>query len=85
MGRAQRPRTKYLGKKLLEIREALGISQVEMTKRLDFRTIQPAHISAYERGEREPPLPVLLKYARLGGESTDSLIDDEVKSLSRKS
>jgi transcriptional regulator with XRE-family HTH domain len=37
-----------------------------------------ASISGYERGEREPPLPVLLKYARLAGISTDSLIDDEV-------
>jgi transcriptional regulator with XRE-family HTH domain len=35
-------------------------------------------ISGYERGEREPPLPVLLKYAKLAGVSTDTLIDDTV-------
>jgi transcriptional regulator with XRE-family HTH domain len=81
MGRSHRPHPKYLASKLLEIRSQLGISQVEMVKRLDFPTIHPAHISGYERGVREPPLPVLLKYARLAGISTDSLIDDKVKSL----
>jgi transcriptional regulator with XRE-family HTH domain len=35
-------------------------------------------ISAYELGEREPPLDVLLKYARCVGVSTDVLIDDEL-------
>jgi transcriptional regulator with XRE-family HTH domain len=37
-----------------------------------------SRISAYELGNREPPLPVLLKYARLVGVSTDVLIDDEM-------
>jgi transcriptional regulator with XRE-family HTH domain len=37
-----------------------------------------SRISAYELGNREPPLPVLLKYARLAGISTDVLIDDEL-------
>jgi transcriptional regulator with XRE-family HTH domain len=64
--------------KLLRIREALGVSQAEMVKRLDFPRIHPAHISGYERGEREPPLPVLLRYARLAKVSTDVLIDDEL-------
>jgi transcriptional regulator with XRE-family HTH domain len=49
-----------------------------MVKCLGFRSIHPAHISGYERGEREPPLPVLLKYAQLLGISTDILIDDEL-------
>lgn len=78
MGRSQRPRPKYLAKKLLQVRKHLGVSQVEMVKQLGFRKIHPAHISAYERGEREPPLPVLLKYARLTGISTDTLIDDKL-------
>jgi transcriptional regulator with XRE-family HTH domain len=38
-----------------------------------------ASISGYERGEREPPLPILLRYARLVHISTDLLIDDEVE------
>ena len=78
MGRSQRPRPKYLSKKLLQIRKELGLSQVDMVKHLGFRRIHPAHISAYERGVREPPLPVLLKYARLAGVSTDLLIDDQL-------
>jgi hypothetical protein len=36
------------------------------------------YISAFELGTREPPLPVLLAYARLAGISTDVLIDDEL-------
>ena len=35
-------------------------------------------ISGYELGTREPPLTILLKYARLAGVSTDVLIDDEL-------
>ena len=34
-------------------------------------------ISGYERGEREPPLPVLLAYSQLANVSTDILINDE--------
>jgi len=30
-------------------------------------------------GTREPPLPILLRYARLAGISTDVLIDDDLK------
>ena len=78
MGRSQRPRPKYLGKKLLQIRQRAGISQAEMVKRLGFKSVHQAHISGYERGEREPPLPVLLKYARLANISTDVLIDDKL-------
>jgi transcriptional regulator with XRE-family HTH domain len=78
MGRSSRPRPKRLAMKLRRIREGLEISQAEMCKRLDFKTIHPAHISAYERGEREPPLPVILKYARMVGISTDVLIDDKL-------
>jgi hypothetical protein len=35
-------------------------------------------ISNYELGTGEPPLPVLLAYARLAGVSTEVLIDDEL-------
>jgi transcriptional regulator with XRE-family HTH domain len=78
MGRSSRPRPKRLALKLRRVREQLEISQAEICRRLDFKSIHPAHISGYERGEREPPLPVLLKYARLAGISTDILIDDKL-------
>jgi hypothetical protein len=34
-------------------------------------------ISDYELGKREPPLPILLRYARAAGVCVDLLIDDE--------
>jgi transcriptional regulator with XRE-family HTH domain len=79
MGRSGRPKPARLAEKLLGIRQALGISQAEMVKRLDYPKIHPAHVSGYERDEREPPLPVLLRYARMAGISTDVLIDDELE------
>jgi len=79
MGRASRPRPKYLTKKLLKIRLDLGLSQNEMLAALGLKdTAFRSAISAYELGSREPPLPVLLTYARLAGVSTDVLIDDKL-------
>jgi transcriptional regulator with XRE-family HTH domain len=72
-----RLRPKRLGDKLRRIREALGLSQTEMLRRLGFEDdIWYTQISAYELGRRDPPLVVLLEYARLVGVSTDVLIDD---------
>jgi len=79
MGRARRLRPKHLGKKLKQIREMLDLSQVGMAEALDFPTIYPTNISGYETGKREPPYPVLLRYARLFGCSTDILIDDKLE------
>ena len=79
MGRAKRLRPKHLGKKLRQIREILELSQVGMAEALDFPTVHPTNISGYESGKREPPYPVLLKYARLVGTSTDILIDDKLQ------
>lgn len=78
MGRSSRPSPKRLALKLRRIRDELGFSQAAMCEQLKFPTIHPAHISGYERGEREPPLSVLLRYARLAGVSTDVLIDDKL-------
>ena len=78
MGRSRRPSPKRLAVKLRQVRSRLQVSQVEMVRLLGFKRIHPAHISGYERGEREPPLPVLLKYARLAKISTDVLIDDDL-------
>jgi transcriptional regulator with XRE-family HTH domain len=36
-------------------------------------------IAGYETGEREPPLPVLLKYAQFAHVVVDVLIDDKVR------
>jgi transcriptional regulator with XRE-family HTH domain len=50
-----------------------------MIKKLAVKAaLYPASISEYERGKREAPLLVLLKYARIAGVSTDVLIDDKL-------
>jgi transcriptional regulator with XRE-family HTH domain len=79
MGRSPRPKPARLAEKLLGIREALELSQTGMLKKLELdEKVHPSAVSGYELGTREPPLPVLLKYARLAGISTDVLIDDEL-------
>lgn len=79
MGRKARPRQEHLAGKLLQIREALGLSQTEMLYRLGVEDLITYHqISRFETGTREPPYIVLLRYARVAGVSTDVLIDDEL-------
>jgi transcriptional regulator with XRE-family HTH domain len=80
MGRASRPRPQRLASKLLQIRTTLGLSQNGLINRLGFgEELTQDYISAYERGIREPPLPVLLQYARM------SNVLVEVLDLLRKS
>ena len=77
MGKALRPRPARLPEKLLQIREALELSQSGMLRRLGFEgSISRDYISAYELGKREAPLPVLLEYARAAGVCLDVLVDD---------
>jgi transcriptional regulator with XRE-family HTH domain len=79
MGRATRPRPKRLPEKLSYIRAALGLSQNGIIRHLGLTgELTQDYISAYERGVREPPLTVLLKYAQSAGVYVDVLIDDEV-------
>ena len=75
MGRSPRPKPRRLGEKLLAIRRALGWSQSQMWRALDLAADYTA-VAQYELGTREPPLPVLLKYAQIAGITTDLLIDD---------
>jgi transcriptional regulator with XRE-family HTH domain len=77
MGRKPRPTPARLAEKLLQIRNALGLSQSEMFWRLGVEDlISYKQISKYELGITEPPLPVILQYARAANVSTDVLIDD---------
>src|SRR5688572_9084386 len=79
MARAVRQRPERLADKLLLIRNALGLSQSEMARKLGLGDEIPRdYISAFERGVREPPLPVLLQYGRAAGVWVDVLIDDEL-------
>lgn len=80
MGRATRPRPQRLADKLLQIRTALQLSQNGMIRRMgSVDEITQDYISAYERGVREPPLTVLLRYAQAAGVCVDVLIDDRAE------
>ncbi len=73
----RRPSPRKLADKLAQLRNDLGLSQSEIAAKLGVEN--RASISGYERGDREPPLPVLLAYARLAGVSVESIIDDKLK------
>ena len=85
MGKAVRERPARLAEKLLHIRRALGLSQNGVIRHmgLDGELVQQ-DISSYERDLREPPLRVLLEYARAAGGHEaaagylEVLIDDEL-------
>ena len=79
MGRIARDRPRRLPAKLLQVRQALDLTQEQMlvALKLDKKVFASA-VSGYELGTREPSLPVLLKYARLAGVSMDVLVDDEL-------
>ncbi|HEV2862317.1 MAG TPA: helix-turn-helix transcriptional regulator [Pyrinomonadaceae bacterium] len=77
MARGARLKPDRLAEKLVYIRTALGLSQNELIKRLGVDLTQN-RISEYETGKGEPPLPVLLEYARLANVWVDVLIDDKL-------
>lgn len=79
MGRASREKPLRLGSKLLEIRAKLSLSQDGMLRALGLQERYGRHyISGFERGEREPPLLVLLRYSEVARVWLNALIDDEV-------
>jgi transcriptional regulator with XRE-family HTH domain len=80
MGRGKRYQPKRLAEKLIQIRNRLDLNQSQMFNRLGETQskIYASHISSYELGTREPPLDVLLRYARVAGVPMEVLIDDEI-------
>jgi transcriptional regulator with XRE-family HTH domain len=78
MARGARPKPKRFAQKLVQLRTALGLSQNELIRELGVDLTQN-RISEYETGKGEPPLPVLLGYARLAGVCVEVLIDDELE------
>jgi transcriptional regulator with XRE-family HTH domain len=74
-----RPRPARLAEKLLQIRNALGLSQSEIWRRLGVEDEIPfKRISTYEIGRNEPPLSILLQYARVANIYLEVLADDEL-------
>ncbi len=79
MGKFARPRPKRFTKKLIQIRKSLGLSQDGMLIRLGMgKNRARSSVSSYERGKSEPPLLVLLQYARLAGVCMDFIVDDKL-------
>ncbi len=81
MGRAHRSRPKMLGAKLWLIRTHFGLTQPALIKQLSVKgeKLYPSSISLYEKGEREPSLLVLLRYARFAGVPMEVLVDDKIR------
>ena len=80
MGTKPRHRPENLGQKLLQIRNALGLSQSEMLRRLGVGGLfSPARISEYESGIREPALPTLLAYACVARVHLEAIVDDDAQ------
>ena len=79
MGRTKRPRPLRLPEKLLQIREQLELSQNGMLRKLGLEDdYARTAISSYERGDKEPPLVVLLRYAEAANICLDVLADDRL-------
>ncbi len=76
MGHTRR-RSKRLAEKLLQIREALGLSQREMAERLGNK-ITNKSISNYERDRSVPPMEVVLAYARAANVKMEQIVDDDL-------
>lgn len=79
MGKHPRRKQQRMAEKLLQVRLALGLSQNEMLRQLGAgEALMRGSISNYEVGEREPPLYILLGYARLAGVCLERLVDDDL-------
>ena len=79
MGKRARLKPERLAEKIVHIRNALGLSQSEMYRRLGLEDLLDyKRISEYELGNSEPPLPVVLRYARAAGVHMEALVDDEL-------
>jgi transcriptional regulator with XRE-family HTH domain len=80
MGHA-RPRPQRLAEKLLQIREALGLSQREMAERLGKWAgvkITYKNVSKYEHDKSLPFIEVVLAYARLANVRMNQIVDDDL-------
>lgn len=79
--RQARARQERLAEKLIQIREALGLSQKEIAERLSERSgtaITNKKIVEYERGRSVPYIEIVLAYARLANVKMDQIVDDDL-------
>lgn len=80
MGRSRRKRPERLAEKLLAVRKGLGLSQSELTEKIGSKDypVYKGDVSNYELGKNEPPLVILLRYARIAKVRMEALADDEM-------
>jgi transcriptional regulator with XRE-family HTH domain len=67
-----------MAKKLLQIRQTLGLSQSELVKELGVN-IPYTNISKFELDKNEPDSRVLLAYARLAQIPLEQIVDDDLE------
>jgi transcriptional regulator with XRE-family HTH domain len=79
VGKGTRRKPQRLAEKLRDVRLALELSQSELLRKLGAEDLITYHrISDYELGKNEPPLEILLSYARVAGVCMDTLVDDQL-------
>lgn len=61
----------HLGKKLKELREERGLTQKQLSELLGLNSVTYLH---YEKEQREPPLSLLVEFAKFFEVSTDYLL-----------
>jgi len=77
----KRNRPDRLAEKLLQIREALGLTQKEMAERLSKQAgvkITNRNVSKYERDKSVPYIEIVLAYARLANVEMNQIVDDDL-------
>ena len=68
-----------LAHKLLHIRVTLDLSQPQLLKELGVEDeISYNRISDYEHDKFDPPLPVLVEYARVARVNLEDIVDDRL-------
>jgi transcriptional regulator with XRE-family HTH domain len=75
-----RPRRKQLklARKLFTVREALGLTQSELIDKFGLgKEIKQQHVSAWEKGIREPDLQTLLQYAEVANICVEILMSEK--------
>jgi transcriptional regulator with XRE-family HTH domain len=79
MGRRARHIPDRLPEKLTHIRKSLSLTQQEMLKLLALPDeILQTSISQYERGQIEPPIFVLLRYAEVANIWLEAILRDDL-------
>ncbi|HXD31578.1 MAG TPA: helix-turn-helix transcriptional regulator [Pyrinomonadaceae bacterium] len=79
MGTRAREAPARLAEKMVQIREALDLSQDGLIRAMGItEKITREDVSKYERGVRQPSLLVVLEYARVANIAMEVLVDDSL-------